>query len=106
MNLELHLHNWVSKAHISDKMAYTSCTHGILFASAPKCRGTVLASVRPWSGKHSQYSDTFNARTMSMHLAGVSDNSTIGVSEVSLLPEASDLLAKDKIRKPRAEARG
>ncbi len=33
------------------------------------------------------------------------DRSLFGVSEVSLLPEASDILAKDKISKPWAEAR-
>ena len=52
---------------------------------------------------HEQYSDTFSVRMMSMHvhmhLAGVGDSSTIGVSEVSLLPEETDILAKDKINK-------
>ncbi len=40
-----------------------------------------------------------------MHLAGVGDSSTIGVSEVSLLPEETDILAKDKITK-KATSRG
>ncbi len=60
----------------------------------------MLGLVRTYVVRQARAIQFFNMRT---YLARVGENSSIGVSEVSLLPEAPDILAKDKIRKPQRE---
>ncbi len=67
--------------------------HSVFF-----CLGTEVPRLSAGVGMYVRGPARRNTVLQYAHVPG--DNSSIGVSEVSLLPEAPDILAKDKIRKP------